>query len=111
MRKVKEESKAREADLKKAREAGKTSLRTPEEIKAKLEERNAIIEEVVKTAKEHGVNNWRGIIEVGERYNIFAKGLVASQVKTYIVDFPKKCEELKEALIHDQEIAPEDMPE
>jgi len=106
-----EESKSREADLKKARETGKTSLRTPAEIKAKLEKRNAIIEEVVKTAKEHDVNNWRGIIEVGERYNIFAKGLVASQVKTYIVDFPKKCEELKEALIHDQEIAPEDLPE
>jgi len=106
-----QESKAREADLQKAREAGKTSSRTPAEIKKKLEERNAIIEEVVKTAKEHGVNNWREIIEVGERYNIFAKGLVASQVKTYIVDFPKKCKELKEALIHDQEITAEDIPD
>jgi len=106
-----QESRAREAELQKAREAGKTSLRTPAEIKKELEKRNAIIEEVVKTAKEHGVNNWRGIIDVGERYNIFAKGLVASQVKTYIVDFPKKCEELKEALIHDQEVTAEDLPE
>ena len=106
-----QESRAREAELQKAREAGKTSLRTPAEIKKELEKRNAIIEEVVKTAKEHGVNNWRGIIDVGERYNIFAKGLVTSQVKTYIVDFPKKCEELKEALIHDQEVTAEDLPE
>jgi len=106
-----EEINKRQAELKKQIEEGQHNIKTPAEIKAKLEERNTIIEEVVKTAKEHGVNNWREIIEVGERYNIFTKGLVASQVKTYIVDFPKKCEELKEALIHDQEIAPEDMPE
>jgi len=105
-----EEINKRQAELKKQIEAGKHNIKTPAEIKAKLEERNAIIEEVVKTAKEHGVNNWREIVEVGERYNIFAKGLVASQVKTYIVDFPKKCEELKEALIHDQEVTAEDMP-
>jgi len=111
LKKEYEESKAKQAKLKKEIEEGKHNIRTPEEIKAKLEKRNAIIEEVVKTAKEHDVNNWREIIEVGERYNIFAKGLVASQVKTYIVDFPKKCEELKEALIHDQEVTAEDLPE
>ena len=99
-----------EAKLKEETEEGKHNIRTPEQIKKKLEARNAILDEVVKVAKEHGVNNWRGIMDIGERHNVFAKGFVASQVKTFVVDHPDKCEELKEAIRRDEEITDEDIP-
>ena len=101
-----EESKAREADLKKAKEAGKTGLRTPEEIRKLLEKKNAILDEIQTTARAYKVN----IIDIGERHNVFPKGLVASQVKTLIVDHPDKLEALKEAIKTDQEITEADIP-
>ena len=99
-----------EAQLKKEIEEGKHNIRTPQEIAKKLQKRQAILTEIVKVAKEHGVDNWRGIMDIGERHNVFAKGLIASQVKTFVVDHSDKCEELKEAIRCDEEITEEDLP-
>lgn len=105
-----EESRAREAELKKAREAGKTSIKTPAEIKKALEKRNAILDEVQTVARAYQVFNWKDIVDIGERHEVFPVGLVGSQVKKLIVDHPDKCDALKEAIKRDQEIADEDMP-
>ena len=106
-----QESRDREADLKKAKEAGKTSLRTPEEVKKKTEERKAVIVEVERVARAYKVNTWGEIIAIGERYKIFPEGLVASQAKTFVFDHPEQRAILLQAIKTDQEIAPEDMPE
>jgi len=106
-----DESKTREADLKKAREVGKTALRTPEEIRKLLEKRNAVLDEIQTIARAYKINNWREIIDIGERWNIFPKGLVASQVKQIVVDHPDKCSALLEAIKGDMEIADEDIPD
>lgn len=105
------ETNKEQAELKKQIEAGKHNIRTPEEIKAKLEKRNKILDEVQTVARIYKVNTWGDIIDVGERHKVFPKGLVASQVKTMIVDHPDKCEALKEAFKTDQEISDEDLPE
>jgi len=105
-----EETNKRQAELKKQIEAGKTSIKTPAEIKVKLEKRNAILDNIVKVAKENNVLNWADIIEIGERYKIFPVGLVASQVKTIVVDHPEKLQALLEVIKSDQEIALEDLP-
>ena len=101
----------RQAKLKKEIEAGKHNIKTPAEIKAKLEKRNLILEDIVKVAKENDILNWRDIIEIGERYKIFPVGLVASQAKTIVVDHPEKLEALLKVIKDDMEVAPEDMPE
>ena len=101
----------RRAELKKEIEAGKHNIKTPAEIKAKLEKRNAILDNITKVSKENDILNWRDIIEIGERYKIFPVGLVASQVKTIVVDHPDKLMALLEVIKSDQEVAPEDMPE
>ena len=106
-----QESKVKEAELKKAREAGKTSLRTPAEIKKVLEKKEALLAEIVKVAKENNVNTWREIVDIGERYKIFPAGLVASQVKTIVVDHPDKLRALIEAIKTDQVITDEDIPD
>ena len=105
-----QESRTREAELKKAREAGKTAIRTPEEIRIILEKKNAILNEIQTTARAYKVNNWGEIIDIGERHNVFPKGLVASQVKTIIVDHPDKLEALREAIKGDGDITDEDIP-
>ena len=104
------ESKAREAELQKARAAGKTSLRTPAEIKKILEKKEALLAEIVKVAKENNVNTWGEIVDIGERYKIYPAGLVASQVKTIVVDHPDKLKALIEAIRNDEKITDEDMP-
>ena len=105
-----EASKKQQAKLKKEIEAGKHNIKTPAEIKAKLEERNAILDNITKVAKENNLLNWRDIIEIGERYKIFPAGLVTSQVKTIMVDHPEKLEALLEVIKSDQEITVEDLP-
>ena len=105
------ETKEREAELKKQIEAGKTSIRTPEEAQKKADNRKAIIAEVETVARAYKVNTWGEIVDVGERHKVFPEGLVASQVKTLIVDHPDKCEALKQAIKEDQEITNEDIPE
>ena len=105
-----EDIEIRRAELKKEIEAGKHNIRTPAEIKAKLEKRNKILEDIVKIAKENDILNWRDIIEIGERYKIFPAGLVASQVKTIVVDHPDKLVALLEVIKNDQEITAEDLP-
>ena len=104
------ESKAREAELQRARAAGKTSLRTPAEIKKILEKKEALLAEIVKVAKENNVNTWGEIVDIGERYKIYPAGLVASQVKTIVVDHPDKLKALIEAIRNDEKITDEDMP-
>uniref|UniRef100_A0A6H1ZWD5 Uncharacterized protein n=2 Tax=viral metagenome TaxID=1070528 RepID=A0A6H1ZWD5_9ZZZZ len=106
-----EESKTREADLKKAKEVGKTALRTPEKIRKLLEKRNAILDEIQTVARAYKVNTWREIVDIGERWNIFPKGLVASQVKQIVVDHPDKLKALLVAIKSDMEIADEDIPD
>ena len=105
-----EDIEIRRAELKKEIEAGKHNIRTPAEIKAKLEKRNAILEDITKVAKENDILNWRDIISIGERYKIFPVGLVASQVKTIVVDHPEKLEALLKVIKNDQEITAEDLP-
>ena len=106
-----EESKTREADLQKAREAGKTSIRTPEEIKKVLEKKEVLLAEIVKVAKENDVNTWGEIVDVGARHKIYPAGLVSSQVKTLIIDHPEKYIDLILAIKTDQTITDEDIPE
>ena len=110
LKKEYEETNKRQADLKKQIEAGQSSIRTPEQIKKVAEKRNKILDEIQTVARAYKVNNWRDIIDVGERYKVFPKGLVASQVKIIVVDHPDKCEALKEAFKKDQEISDEDLP-
>ena len=50
-------------------------------------------------------------VDIGERHNVFPKGLVDSQVKTLIVDHPDKLEALMKAIKTDQEITDGDIPE
>lgn len=106
-----EESRDREADLKKARLAGKSTVRTPEQIKQINEERKVIIAEVEKVARAYKVNRWGEIIEIGERYKIIPEGLVASQAKTFVFDHPEQRDLLLQAIKTDQEVTAEDMPE
>jgi len=106
-----EESKTREADLQKAREAGKTSIRTPAEIKKILEKKEALLAEIVKVAKENDVNTWGEIVDVGARHKIYPEGLVSSQVKTLIIDHPDKYIDLILAIKTDQKITDEDIPD
>ncbi len=105
-----EDIEIRRAELKKEIEAGQHNIKTPAEIKAKLEKRNAILENIVKVAKENDALNWADIIAIGERYKIFPVGLVASQVKTIVVDHPDKLLALLHVIKTDQEVAPEDLP-
>ena len=105
------ESRNREADLKKARETGKTALRTPAEIKKLLEKRNAILDEIQTVARAYKVNTWGEIVDIGERHKVFPVGLVASQVKIIVVDHPDKCSALLVAIKSDMEIADEDIPD
>ena len=99
-----------QAKLKKEREAGKHNIRTPEEIRKILEKRNAILDEIQTVARAYKVNNWGEIIDIGERHNVFPKGLVASQVKTIVVDHPDKYDALMAAFKADQEVTDEDIP-
>ena len=104
-----EETNKKQTELKKQIEAGKHNTRTPEEIKAKLEKRNKILDEVQTVARAYKVNTWGEIVDVGERHKVFPGGLVTSQVKTLIVDHLDKCEALKEAFKKDSEITDEDL--
>jgi len=106
-----QESKTRESELQKAREAGKTSLRTPAEIKKILEKKEALLAEIVKVAKENNINTWGEIVDIGERHKVYPAGLVASQVKTIIVDHPDKLKALIEAIRNDETITDEDIPD
>jgi len=99
-----------QAKLKKEREAGKHNIRTPEEIRKILEKRNAILDEIQTVARAYKVNNWGEIMDIGERHNVFPKGLVASQVKTIVVDHPDKYDALLAAFKADQEVTDEDIP-
>jgi len=91
-------------------EEGKHNIKTPEEIKKSLEKRNVILDEIQTVARAYKVNNWGEIIDIGERHNVFPKGLVASQVKTIVVNHPEKYDALLKAFKADQEITDEDLP-
>ena len=104
------ESRDREADLKKAKEAGKTSLRTPEEVKKIFEEKQVKIAEVMTTARTYKINTWDEIMDIGIRRKIFYDGIVASQSKTYICDHPEAYDALLVAIKTDQEVMAEDIP-
>ena len=99
-----------QAKLKKEIEEGKHNIRTPEEIRKILEKRNAILDEIQTVARAYKVNNWGEIIDIGERHKVFPKGLVASQVKTIVVNHPEKYDALLKAFKADQEITDEDLP-
>jgi len=105
-----DESKKKEADLEKARKLGKTSLKTPAQVKEMMEERKAKIAEVLRVARAYKVNSWDEIMEIGVRYKIFFDGIVASQSKTYICDNPEAYDALLEVIKTDQEITDEDLP-
>lgn len=104
------ESKTREANLKTARELGKTSLRTPEEVKELIEQKQAKLAEVETVARAYKVNTWGEIIDIGTRHKIFYDGIAVSQVKTYICDHPEAYNALIEAIKTDQEIKEDDIP-
>jgi len=108
----KENKKLNEQQIKLAKEIeeGKHNIRTPEEIRKILEKRNAILDEIQTVARAYKVNNWGEIIDIGERHNVFPKGLVASQVKTIVVDHPDKYDALLAAFKTDQEVTDEDIP-
>ena len=105
-----QESRDREADLKKAREAGKTSLRTPAEVKKILEAKRVKIAELDKIARAYKVNDWNEIIDIGIRYKIFFDGIMTGQAKTYICDHPEAYDALLEAIKTDQEVTAGDIP-
>lgn len=105
-----EETKAREEELKKQIEAGKSSIRTPAEIKKVAEKKKKILDEFQEYAKKYGLNTWGDIIDIAVRYKFFFDGIVASQVKSAIVDHPEKLIELKKIIKEDQEITAEDLP-
>jgi len=105
------ESRNREAELKKKRDAGETGIRTPSEAKKIAEEKEAKIAEIEKVARAYKVNEWPEIIEIGERYNILPEGLSASQAKTFICDHPEKYAALWEAIKGNQETTNEELPE
>ena len=100
----------READLKTARELGKTSLRTPEEVKKIFEEKQTKLAEVETVARAYKVNTWGEIIDIGTRHKIFYDGIAVSQVKTYICDHPEVYDALLVAIKTDQEVTDEDIP-
>jgi len=104
------ESRDREADLQKAREAGKTSLRTPEEVKKIFEEKQAKLAEVETVARAYKVNTWGEIIDIGTRHKIFYDGIAVSQAKTYTCDHPEAYDALLIAIKNDGKITPEDIP-
>jgi len=106
-----DESKKKEADLEKTRKLGKTSLRTPAQVKEIMEKKKAKIAEVLRVARAYKVNSWDEIMEIGIRYKIFFDGIVASQSKTYICDNPEAYDALLEVIKTDQEIADEDIPD
>lgn len=105
-----EETRDREAELKKKRESGISSVRTTAEAKKIKEEREILIVKIEKHAKKYNLDTWGKIIEVGERYNVFPKGLVASQAKTVIYDHPDKYSALWDAIKGDMEVSEEDIP-
>ena len=69
-----------------------------------------MITKIEKLAKEYKIDTWGKIIKIGEIHNIFPKGLVASQAKTFIYDHPDKYSELWDVIKGDQEIKDEDIP-
>jgi len=100
----------READLKIAREAGKTSLRTPAEVKKIFEEKQAKLAEVETMARAYKVNTWGEIIDIGTRHKIFYDGIAVSQAKTYICDHPEAYDALLVAIKNDGKITENDIP-
>ncbi|MBA7621878.1 hypothetical protein ES703_29248 [subsurface metagenome] len=110
LKKEYEETNKRQAKLKEKIETGETSIRTPEETKKIKEEREILITKIEKLAKEYKIDTWGKIIKIGEIHNIFPKGLVASQAKTFIYDHPDKYSELWDVIKGDQEIKDEDIP-
>ena len=89
---------AQQAKLKKEIAEGKHNIRTPQQIAETLMKKEALLAEVVRVAKENNVNTWREIVDIGARYKIYPEGLVASQVKSEIVDHPDKYNALIEAI-------------
>lgn len=100
----------RQVELKKKIDAGESEIRTPEETKKIKAAREKLITDIEKVAKKFNISTWSGIIEIGERYKIFAKGLKISQARTFICDHPDKYEELQKAIEGDQVIGDEDLP-
>jgi len=103
------ESKEREADLRKAREAGETSVKTLEEMKKIAEERRIKLEKIQTIARAYKIFTWGEIVDIGERHKVFPKGLVASQVKRLIIDHQDKYNALADAFKNDKEITDEDL--
>ena len=100
----------RQAILKKEIEEGKHDIRTPEEAKKIKAAKEKKIAELETTAKVYKIFDWAGIIEIGERYKIFPKGLHKSQAQTFVIDHPDKYDELFEKIKTDQEVSTEDIP-
>jgi len=103
------ESKEREVDLGKAREAGETSVKTLEEMKKIAEERRIKLEKIQTIARAYKIFTWGEIVDIGERHKVFPKGLVASQVKRLIIDHQDKYNALADAFKIDKEITDEDL--
>ena len=103
------ESKGREDDLKKAREAGETSVKTLEEMKKIAEKRRIKLEKIQTIARAYKIFTWGEIVDIGERHKVFPKGLVASQVKRLIIDHKDKYEALADAFKADKEITDKDL--
>jgi len=100
----------RQAKLKKKIEVGESEIRTPEEAKKIREAKEKLIAEIEKVARAYKINTWGEIIEIGERYDIFPKGLKKSQAQTFIVDHPEEYAKLWEAIKGDQKINEDDIP-
>jgi len=109
------ESKEREEQLKKDREAGKTGIRTPEEAKAitkKKEKFRADLKgDIEKLAKKHGLNSWRELIELGRRYKIFGINVFSwHTAMDWLIANPGDVKIFKDKIKTDQEVAAEDLP-
>ena len=100
----------RQDDLETARALGKTSIRTPEEVKKIFEAKQVKIAGIETTARAYKINTWAEIIDIGVRHKIFFDGIVASQAKSHISDHPEAYDALLVAIKTDQEVAPEDIP-
>jgi len=109
------ESKAREEQLKKDRAEGKTKLLNAEQRKAITDQRVDLRAKLKKAIEEYaakyGINKWRDLIELGQRYKIFHTGITSwHTAMDLLCDHPDKCLKFKEFIKTDQEIATGDIP-
>ena len=85
------ESREREEQLKKDRAAGKTRIKTKEEVKVIQAKKAKLKTDIEALAKEHGIMAWNRLIEIGRDAKIFSEGVFTAQSALQVLfDHPKK---------------------